>query len=593
MRLSDSRWGKLLTLFAFSLLAAPAPRALAAEPGRSIEYVDGVPDTGQFLPNSTLLAKVGDRRISVLDFRESYFDSDPRIRSRGDSLGRAEFLTNMMRKEVLGLTALSAGYSLGFEERAILRAFQSTQISNRLFEVGVMAVPEVPEDSLRKVYGWMCQEIRARALSFPERAEADAAYASLRRGRTTFEAIEARLRPEATKPRQDLRWLPFQNVPIDVAVQIWPVPPGKFTGVIASPSGYQIVKVLERRPRPTPDYEFERGNIRNTLRTYASARRRAALLTEAKRGLDFQYDTTNVRWASRHYFVSVQADSAVLGRGLVIDERVPEFAPEDTARTLLTWKGGRLTLGRLASAYRDLAAVMRPPINTPEQLMDYADAIALEPRLLEMAIERGFDKDSAVVARYQRKVEELLVMRMVEDSCFSRIQVTPKERRDYYEKNRNSFYSYPQARAAIVVRNTKEQVQAVQARIAAGESIESILHADSLAGEARSGIKVVTGEARDPLEKILFEELRPGQTRIMGPDKSGLWACVELLEFDPGHLLPFEQFVALIDESVRNLKGEQALNDFVDRLKSRYPIEMHFEKLMRVKLTTPTPDEHE
>lgn len=593
MRLLVSRRRFLLPLLAFTLVAFPATAASPAGGAKPIEYVDGVPDTGQFLPNSELLGRVGDRRISVLAFRTAYFQSDPHFRPSGDSLGRAEYLTNMMRKDVLGLTALSAGYALGFEDRATLRAFRTTLVSNRFFEVEVMDVPEVPEDSLRKVYEWMRTEIRARALSFADRAEAEAAHASLVRGRTTWDALAAKLNAAAGQRPADLRWLDFQSPPIDVAVQLWTVAPGKFSGVVATPAGYQIVQVLERRPRATPDYEFVRGNIRQTLRTNASARRRVALMAEAKLGLDFRYDTTNVKWASRHYFLAIQTDSAALGRGIVIEERVPEFSPADTSRTLLTWKGGRLSLGQLASAYQHLAAVMRPPINTPEQLMDYADALALEDRLFEMATQRGYEKDPAVVERYERKLEEILVTRLVEDSCFSRIVVTPKERREYYDRNRSRFFSYPSARAAFIVRDTQEQAEAVRARLAAGEPVAAVLRADSLAGEARSGTKVVTGAQYDPLEKLLFEELRPGQSRVLGPDKQGQWACVQSLEFDPGRLLPYEQLESQIDESVRNIKAERALNEFVDRLRARYEVELHYDKLMGVKLTTPGPDERD
>jgi hypothetical protein len=95
------------------------------------------------------------------------------------------------------------------------------------------------------------------------------------------------------------------------------------------------------------------------------------------------------------------------------------------------------------------------------------------------------------------------------------------------------------------------------------------------------------------MHKLLFEEMRPGQRRVMGPDKQGYWACVQLLEFDPGQQVPYEEVETVIDESIRNLKAEQVLQAFTARLMKRYPVETHYERLMSVKLTTPGDDERE
>jgi len=595
MRLTDSPRGLLLLLVALLLAAAVAvPPAPAAEPEKPIEYVDGVPDTGQFLPNSALLAKVANREISVYDFRDAYFLSDATIRPRGDSLGRAEFLTNMIRKEVLGLAALSAGYRLGFEDRAQLREYERTLISNRLYELAVMDVPEVSEDSLRRVFDFMSTELRPQVLVYPDRAEAEAARAALVSRRATFDGLLAKLSPGTPKqaPR-DIPWLSFQKAPLEVALQVWPLETGQISEVVGAPEGYQIFHVLEKRPFRMPSYPIMRPTIRSSLRDLASGRRRLEMLREAKQGMTIHYDTTTVKWASRRFFATIMSDTSHKGGGLVIDERVPEFSPEDTSRTIVTWDDGRISLGRLAHAHASIASVMRPSLNTPEALMDFADALMLEPKLHEMALARGLDKDPVVLGLRERRLEAILVGRMVEDSCFSRIYVTPQERREFYQRNRNRFITYPSVLAAFVVRDTRAGADSVAARIASGEPVTAILHADSLRGETRSHLRQATTQDRLQIERVLFEEMRPGQSRVMGPDKNGAWACVHLIDFNPGEQLPYERVEALVDESVRNIKSENALNDFVDRLRARYPVESHYERLMSVKLTVPAQEEHD
>lgn len=581
----------MAALAASTAFGAPAP---AAAPRKSLEYVDGVLDSGQFLPNSAILARVADRKITVLAFREYYFRSRPEIRPKGDSLGRAEFLTNMIRKEVLGLTALAANYPLNFEDRATLREFRATTLSNRLFERDVLSVPDLPEDSLRTIYELHKSELKLRVIHFTDRAEAEAVRRTLAGRRAAWKELSDRHNPPAFRANGgELNWARFENVPTDVALELWRLKKGDLSRVLPFPAGYQVFEVLDRRPRPFPDFSIIRPSIENLMRNHATSIRRQAMMAEAKRGLDFRYDSTNAVWASKQFSTAVTVGQEGGAQSINIDDYVPEFTIADTARTILTWKGGRISLGDLSRAYSELAAVMRPVINTPELLMDYADAIALAPRMVELAIERGLEKDPLFVANYERKVEEIVVTKMVEDSCFSRVMVTPKERRDFYQQNRTGFITFPAIRYAVVVRSTKEAADSVLARLRAGEKVADILLADSLAGNSASGIKSATTNDREPILRTLFEEMRPGQARVFGPDREKKWACMELLEFDPGRQLPYSEVEALVDESVRNLKSEAALNAFVARHMKRYPIEARYDQLMLVKLTTPGEDEHD
>jgi len=578
---------------------AKAPAAQPAAPPaatekKSLEYIDGVPDTGQFLLNSDILARVADRKTTVYAFRNFYFLSSPEIRSGRDSAGRAEFLTNLIRKDVLGLTALSAGIPLSFEDRAVLRETRATLLANRLFETDVLNVGAAPEDSIRKVYEYHKVELRMRVLFFSDRALAESVRQSVVKNPANWAAQAERYNPPALKPKGgEIAWSKFENVPTGVALQLWALKTSQISPVLRTNAGWQVFQVLERRPRPFAEYRIMKPSVEAQLTALAQDLKRQAILDEAKQGMDVRYDTTNATWAARQFTNAVSVSAEGAGQTIHINEDVPEFGSEDTARTILTWKDGRVSMGELLHEYTHLPAVLRPNINTPEAVMSYADAIMLQPRMLELAIARGLEKDPAYLEKYQRKQEEILVGKMVEDSCFTRIMVSKQERRAFYDKNRNGFVTWPSVRYAVIVRDSKAAADSVKARLGAGESVAAILRADSLAGNLRSGTKEGTTQDHLAQHKLLFEELRPGQSRVLGPDKDKLWACFVLTDFDPGKQLPFEQVEGVCDESVRNIKSEQALTEFVARLMKRYPIEARYDLLMRVKLTTPDADEHD
>lgn len=574
------------------LLTLTVP-AFAAEPAKPQRvFIDGVPDTGQFLPNSEILATIGDRKVRVIDYRVGYFGLSGQNRPGTDSLGRAEFLTNMIRKDVLGLRALTAGYRLNFEDRAQIREIHNTVISNRLFEREVLVNEAVPEDSLRWVYDLYKYDIRARMLFFTDRNEALNALDNLRKKKLRWETLALAHTPAAyAATKGEVPFTHFEALPLDLSLGLWPLPIGGISDLIYSATGYQIVQVLERKPRSVPAYEFLRNTIQARFDDFHSNVKKRRIINEAKQGMEAVYDSTNIAWTSRQFSPAVIVGSETFGQSITIDENVPEIDPADTSRVLITYRNGRITVGTLLHAYTDLPPVMRPSLTTAERVADYADAIMLAPRMIELATQRGLENDPVVTRAIANKTEELLVTKMVEDSVFTRVMVTPKERRDYYEKNRNGFVTYPKVRYATIVRDTRAEADAVKARIAAGEKADAIVHADSLRGDFRSGIRELSEGEHDPMNKLLFEELRPGQAQVLGPDSKKMFACFALLDYEPGRQLSYAEVEGIIDESVRNMKAEAALNAFVDRLKAGIPITARYDQLMRVMLVTPTANE--
>ncbi len=581
----------LLSLVLLTPCTAVASKPWVA-PATARGTVGSTSDTGRFLPDSRVLGRVGTRAIRVFDFRDGYFNSDPQIRPKQDSLGRVDFLRSMVKKEVLGEAAVASGRQLTFEERAELRGFRNTILANLLFVRTVEDSSAFSEDSLRHVYSYYGYDLKLRLLYFADRAEAEAVRLKLVRGTMTWSAAAAKHGAHTgAGPAGELDWTKFESLPPELGLQIWPLKPGEVSPIILGANGYHLVQAAERRPRSAPVWEALRPLLRMTLHGMEADTRRTRMMDEAKRGLDVVYDSTNVRWASSFFHETRQmVNDGFGGSTLSLDPNMPEFAPDDTGRVVVRWKYGRLSLGDVLRGYSDLQPLTRPGINTPERFMNYVDALVVEPQLLDMAIAHGLEQDSTAKALIERKREEILVTRMVEDSVFTRISVLKQERQDYYKKHPNDFVTYPAIRYAVIVRGSRAAADSVKQRLDGGIAVETVLREDSLAGEARSGIK--ESHANEPVDfkKQLFEEMRPGASVVLGPDKTKAFAVLHLISFDPGHTLKYEEVEGMIDESVRNLKSEKALEAFIGRLAKRYRVELHPEMVMRIRLTDPASD---
>ena len=97
-------------------------------------------------------------------------------------------------------------------------------------------------------------------------------------------------------------------------------------------------------------------------------------------------------------------------------------------------------------------------------------------------------------------------------------------------------------------------------------------------------------DEQGPYQKALFEEMRPGDTQLRGPDKHGDFVVIQVIAYDGGRQLSFEESESMIDESLQNQKSEKALNEMIARLQKRYDVAMRPELVMLVKLVDPTVD---
>ena len=574
-------------LLAMSLaFSGPAHAAAPAAPAK--HWAPPPAPKRTYLPDDHVLATVGARKITVYDYRYDYFLSDATLRPSTDSLGRVQFLQDLIDKETLGQAALETGYQFSFEDRADFREYRNTTLSNRLLATTKTAT-QISDDSLHKVVDYYARELKVRLLFFATREQAEYVRQQLIGGRLTWSVALQRYGLHSTTVINGVsNWLKFANLPMDIGLPVWQLRLGQVSPVIPARSGYHLVQIADERRGPGLPYAAMRGQVIRQLRDIESRKRQKQIQDEAKVGMNVVYDTSNVVYAASFFRSAVHADTGGLGGGMVIDETVPEFSMQDTARTLVTWKGGRLSVANIVHDYSDIQPLMRPSLNTPDNLFSFIDALMLGPRMIELAEKRGLASDSEVVAQLARKSEAIMVTHLVEDSVLSRVQVSKDERRAYYKEHPANFTTFPRVHFGSLVRSSAAAADSTLRMLRNGASFDSVYAVDKKNNVFGSDSGEVAINASNPFHKILFDELRPGKATVVGPDKQKLYAVMYEKSYDPGQLVPYDAMEQTIDETLRNLKGDQAVRAFIAKQAARFPVAAHFDEVMQVNLTDPT-----
>ena len=558
----------------------PAPAKPAGTPTRSTTKVSGPP-----LSDSDVLARVDDRVITVKDFNDAYFNGDPQVRPGTDSLSRVEFLNSMVSKEILGVIALKIDKPLEFEDRTTLREHTNRVLSNVLYARMVIDSVAITDEDLAKMYEQFQYEVHLKHIQVADHATAEQVRHELLAKKLPWSVAVRKYSTAPDRERDgDMGWRARLGMDGTIAAAVFDLKPGEVSEVLEDPQGFHVVMVSERKPAVAPALAPMRGMIHDQILGLRAGRRQRDIQNRLISTVGVVYDEPNIAWATTKFEKAVTMNSDGQAPTIEINPNMPEVSTTDRNRVLARYKGGQVTMEQLLHAYEGMPTMLRPTLNTPAAVKEQVEAIILEPTMLQLAYDRGLDKDPEAVTLIRKKREQLLVEHMYQDSIQSHIKVTTAMRRKFYDANKKGFFTYPHVQFAAFSVHSKSGADSLKARLLRGEKADAILLADSLAGVKRGSIQGRYQNEHGPYQKVLFEELRPGQVSVDGPDKAGDYIVLQLLAFDAGHQLEFSEVERTIDESVQNLEGDRLLKEFIARHRRDIAVEVHPERVMRFAL---------
>jgi parvulin-like peptidyl-prolyl cis-trans isomerase-like protein/PPIC-type peptidyl-prolyl cis-trans isomerase-like protein len=565
---------------------APPPTPAPATGSKIRSIIDSLPDTGQFLPDTVVLASVNDRVIRVGEFIDRYFKSYAEFRPPSDSTGRVEFLNSMIKKEVIGNVARRANRTESFEDRIVMREHTERVLSNVLFRRAVLdSVVEPSEEAIRRIYAQTGFELHLQVIVNPDLQQAERVRRDLVGRRITwrdaarrFSAIRADSFPDG-----DLGWRRRDALDARVATAVFDLAALEISRPLQQYEGYAIYRALERRSIPLLSYSPMRTLIRDELRGLQIAERGERIFAVLRARSGMAHDSTNIAWAASRFKRAVTMSTGPRPT-IDIDQGVPQFEPADTSRVLGRWSDGQLTVGGFLAAYAATSVFERPNVTTLEGFHNQVDVFALEPYRADLARSRGLEKDSLAITMIERRREELMAEHLYQDSILSKVLVTRAERQKYYQRKVASFVTVPKVTYFRFHTARRSEADSIAARLRAGEKAEEVMRRTG-----RGSIEERNEEEQGtPYYSTLFGELRPGQVAIEPTDYHGGVDVVQLRSYDPGRQMSYQEAEAQVDEDLQNLAAEKLLNAFLERHRRTMRIVSHPELVMGIRLVAPT-----
>ncbi|WP_353686865.1 peptidyl-prolyl cis-trans isomerase [Thermodesulfovibrio sp. 3462-1] len=205
----------------------------------------------------------------------------------------------------------------------------------------------------------------------------------------------------------------------------------------------------------------------------------------------------------------------------------------------------------------------------------------------EVLYEEAKKKDLAKSEDFKRRVEEFkkitLINMLLEQELKNLPQVTEKDAKDYYEKNKDQFIKPVEVRLSQIVVKNEQEAKKVYEKIDKGEDFAKIANelsrdekTKSIGGDIGFFKK---GQLNPQIENVAFS-LKKGQVSMPLNLKGQLY--IFKVTDVKGVPIDFEQIKPQLMEQLKAKKQQEWFQSYIEELKKKYKVEVNEKALQEI-----------
>ena len=201
--------------------------------------------------------------------------------------------------------------------------------------------------------------------------------------------------------------------------------------------------------------------------------------------------------------------------------------------------------------------------------------------LYQEALKEGLDKDPEFIRKIEDAKKMALISDLLEKEIMSKVRVTDKEVRDYYDQHQNEFTTTSRIRASHILVKTEAEAEKVLERLKRGEKFENIAREVSIDSEsARNGGDIgyfSRGQIVPEFEKAA-ESMKIGE--ISGPVRTRFgYHIIKITDKKTGPVAEFDRVKDIIQQKLAGEKQKDAFDSYLAALTKKYKVVINKEAL--------------
>lgn len=207
----------------------------------------------------------------------------------------------------------------------------------------------------------------------------------------------------------------------------------------------------------------------------------------------------------------------------------------------------------------------------------FLDEIIKKEILYQEALKQGLDKSREFIRKMEDARKMTLISDLLEKDVMSKVRVTDKDVRDYYDRHQREFTPIKQIRASHILVKTKAEAEKIIQRLKKGEKFADLARKESLDREsAKNGGDIgyfSKGEIVPEFEKAAAS-LKIGE--ISGPVKTRFgYHIIKVTDKKFGPVAEFDRVKDIIRQKLTGEKQKEVFDAYVAGLTKRYKVDIN------------------
>jgi parvulin-like peptidyl-prolyl isomerase len=508
------------------------------------------------LSKTSYLAKVNQEVITMEDLRREFkkrHGGHEKFLAGEDEARR--FLNKVLESRLL----IEEAYRIGLDEDPEIQEptdrFREKILVEYLLKKEVEDKSIASEDEIKSVYDQKLEElVLVQQIVVSSKEEAESILKRLQAGEN-FESIA---REKSIAPSKiyggRLTYVGWGAMDPEWERAAFSLSSGDLSPVFKSKMGYEILRLVEKKTMPKPDFSKVRPRIKAILE-----RRKL----EA-RGKEFM-DSVRGKYALQFIDYDLGVDHM---------KKVKEEKKEDP---VATWKGGSVTAYRLALQLNFDSLSSLPSADNERVIKEILETMVNEKLVLTESLAAGYDKVPEVSEKVRHYQEGLMENKLYGKYILTDMKTTEEEIQNYFEQNRNRFTFPEMRRVAHILVDSLDTAKEALKRLREGTSFESLAREFSKDTQnAKRGGEVgwiQKGQVLLPIENAAFS-MNAGE--VSDPVQTDLgYHIIKVLEMRPSQLKDFAQAKIEVEKKVLQKKREEKIKYWTDQLRAASKIEIN------------------
>ncbi len=277
---------------------------------------------------------------------------------------------------------------------------------------------------------------------------------------------------------------------------------------------------------------------------------------------------------------------------------LPPQSEAELAEAIATIDGYTITVAEFQDRINKQSPYVRARYTSLEQKKDFLDNLIRFEVLAKEAKRRGLDQDAEVV----RTMKQVMIQKLMKEEFETRVKpedVAEDEMKKFYEEHQAEYNKPEEVRVSAIIVKDKAQADkaAAEAKGAKGQDNKGFrdlvtqYSTDEDSKQRGGDLRYFTADSKDiPAEvsKAAFALAKTGD--VAGPIKTDKgYYIIKQSGRRKAITKTFEEVKRQIQNRIYRDKRTKAMEDFVKNLRDQAKIEMHEDRLAKVRIDTSVP----